>query len=79
MIPAGLPNLEELVISAEGSLELYFEDAGALFASPSLTVFCAFGQPLLPAGKPILEILTYGALPARGMTLRAVSASEEGG
>ena len=78
VIPAGLPNLEELVISAKGPLELYFEDAGALFAFPSLTICYAFGQPLLPAGMPMLEILTYGALPGRDMTLRAVSASVEG-
>ena len=55
-IPGHLPNLEQLVVLAEGRAELSFEDPEATILA--LKEFYAFGQPLKPDGMDILRMST---------------------
>ena len=76
-IPAGLPNLEELVISAGSSLELSFEDVTSTFSV--LTRFYAFGKPLMPDEQDMIRLMSSDVLSSRGMVLRfsSVKADEK--
>ena len=73
VIPAKLPDLEELVISAEGQLQLFFEDVEATAAG--LNKFHVFGQPLLTNGMDTVKV--SHVLAGRGLILDAASASED--
>ena len=66
-IPAGLPNLEELVISASSSLELSFEDVVSTFSI--LTKFYAFGKPLMPEKQDMVKLMSSNVLSRRNIML----------
>ena len=73
-IPGHLPNLEQLVIMAQGSAELSFEDPRATILA--LKTFYAFGQPLKPDGLDALRMSS--ALVGTGRALDAVVAQMAG-
>ena len=73
-VPAGLPNLEELVIWMNNSLELSFEDPSAI--SKALTKFYAYAEILDVNKKDMQQISKqFGTA---GLTSRAVVAPADG-
>ena len=74
VLPAKLPNLEELVINAQRGLELSFEDSLAIFSA--VKTFYAFGKPATTEGLNIIKVLSSGILARRGLTLGAAFAKE---
>ena len=73
-IPGHLPNLEQLVVLAEGRAELSFEDPEATILA--LKELYAFGQPLKPDGMDILRMST--ALVGSDRALCGASAQKSG-
>ena len=70
-IPAGFPNLEELVVKAKENLKLSFVDPVRTFSI--LKSFHAFGEPLTTDGSdPLLEM--QFTLMKRGLCVEAVRA-----
>lgn len=67
IFPAGLPNLEQLVIRCSGYTELEFEDPQA-FAS-ALTSFYIMGDPLVMAVVDVARMSC--SLARRGLTMDA--------
>ena len=73
-IPGHLPNLEQLVILAEGRAELSFEEPEATILA--LKQFYAFGQPLKPDGMDAVRM--SAALEGTGRALGAAWAQTAG-
>ncbi len=70
-IPSGLPNLEELVLFAEGAAEVSFEDPKATLTA--LKAFHIYGEPLRMDKKDELQMLKVTA--SKGLWVSYVSAN----